>query len=132
MKRALKCKTPAKAQVNFRKKQRTEMNRSNRRVEKKEIFVWTTRDGREIPVNKMEDQHLVNSIKMLERNAKRDRENAISGAYSICSFLQGEMATMDAENAINYLELDESEEDFLHPAYEHLVKEANRRKLDIS
>lgn len=35
-KSALRCKTPAKAQVNYRKPQRTEMNRAERRRNRKE------------------------------------------------------------------------------------------------
>lgn len=30
-------------------------------------WIWVTRDGREIPVAKMENAHLFNTIKMLER-----------------------------------------------------------------
>lgn len=36
-KEKLKCKTPAKSQVNFRKKQRTRMNRDERRKLAKEL-----------------------------------------------------------------------------------------------
>jgi hypothetical protein len=38
MKQTLKCKTPAKAQVNFRKNQRTEMNRTERRRNKALVY----------------------------------------------------------------------------------------------
>ena len=37
MKAKLKCKTPAKAQVNYRKPQRTTMNRQQRRVPVEEL-----------------------------------------------------------------------------------------------
>lgn len=30
--------------------------------------VWTTKEGREIPIRTMEDSHLLNTIRMLKRN----------------------------------------------------------------
>jgi hypothetical protein len=36
----LKCKTPAKAQVNYKKGQRIKMNRAERRKEKKDTGSW--------------------------------------------------------------------------------------------
>ena len=33
--------------------------------------LWTTRDGRQLPVEEMSDRHLINTIRMLERVAVR-------------------------------------------------------------
>lgn len=44
-------------------------------------LVWKTKDGTCIPIKDMTDQHLVNSINMLERRAEEEAnlEDAIEG-----------------------------------------------------
>ena len=37
-------------------------------AEEARSMVWTTRDGRHIRITDMTDQHLVNTLRMLERN----------------------------------------------------------------
>lgn len=37
------------------------------RLREKNEIVWTTKKGEKIPINKMTDAHLINAIKMLER-----------------------------------------------------------------
>lgn len=39
---------------------------------KKAHEMWKMRDGREIPVSSMEDNHLVNAIKMVARNCNKE------------------------------------------------------------
>ena len=34
---------------------------------------WTTKDGRDIPINEMDNNHLVNTIKMLLRQDEEDQ-----------------------------------------------------------
>lgn len=41
---------------------------NNTMPKKKEQEIWKCRDGKEIPVPKMEDTHLANSIRMIARN----------------------------------------------------------------
>ena len=33
-----------------------------------ESYVWTSRDGRRTPINRMNSRHLINAIKMVMRN----------------------------------------------------------------
>ena len=41
--------------------------------EAKEI-IWTTKDGKQIPIQEMSDEHLVNAINMLERHKEEEAE----------------------------------------------------------
>lgn len=38
------------------------------------ILVWTTKDGRQIPINEMTDAHLVNTIRMLVRQQAEEEQ----------------------------------------------------------
>ena len=65
---------------------------------------WTTKDGRKIPINKMSESHLLNTIKYIELFADINHINRVSDGYSFIGSLQGEMAIDAAENAVNSLE----------------------------
>jgi len=85
--------------------------------------MWTTKKGEKVRIKDMTDSHLLNTIKLIERN-HRDELNA---AYSVASILTGEMATFCAERDIDCME-DEGPS-YTHPLYSDLVDEAERRKL---
>lgn len=93
--------------------------------------VWTTKAGQKIPIYQMTDSHLVNTIKMLERVAKQSRDEALSSAYAVSCMIQGEMASMSIDSDIRWMEEDHDGEDFLHPLYDDLVLDAERRELKL-
>ena len=89
------------------------------------VVTWTTKDGRKIPIRKLTDTHLVNIIRMLERNHEHNIEAAWSAAFSF----NGEMAQMVAENAAEDLAWHGPEASY--PIYDHLYTEAIRRNLEL-
>lgn len=83
---------------------------------------WTTKDGQVIRVCDLMDSHLVNIIKMLERNHNftlRDIEFPSFG---------GEMAQCEAEHI--YFQMMKHEPVHLYPIYDALIEEAEDRQLN--
>lgn len=54
--------------------------------------IWTTKDGKEIPYSKLEDSHLLNILKLIERRAEELDGEVIDGggidADDIC-YMEG-------------------------------------------
>lgn len=75
-----------------------------------EEFIWTTKEGKEIPLSEIGDQHLRNIARMMRRE--------ISAAWRISGILQGEMAPIAADSDIDGMEED----------YSIILREINRRK----
>lgn len=84
-----------------------------------ESDIWITRDKRQIPIAQMDDSHLLNTIRFLERNC-------VNHAELPYPTTNGEMAQYYAE--IEYAEA------LGRPAfpaqYERMLAEAERRGLD--
>ena len=91
---------------------------------------WTMRDGTTIKIEDMTDSHLLNSMKMLERNVKDMREDTEVQACGFLSSLQGEMASYYAEQDVDAL-MSMSDEEFLekYTEYVELRDEYEKRKL---
>lgn len=92
--------------------------------------MWTTKEGEKIPVQKMDDQHLINSIKMMERNFHKRKSVMLEGAYEMEGMLRGELALEAIGREIEELEDADEPGDFW-PIYYDLVEEANKRGLEI-
>lgn len=94
--------------------------------------VWTMRDGTKIAIKDMGDQHIINTIRFLDRAAERIHEQAIMDGFSALSAVNGEQARYSIEDGIASLEQDGSDPYDEFPIYEHLVAEASRRGLSLT
>lgn len=92
-------------------------------------FQWKTQAGVVMDIHDMDDQHLANSIKMLERNAQGYKQRALAEGYATWSILQGEQAQWDIESDIDQLEEMPALEVLaeLIPAYKNMKRELRRR-----
>lgn len=95
---------------------------------RKQTKLWTMRDGRKIRICDMGDEHLVNAIRMVERNSESRRQHALSAGYQMECMLQGEMALMCIEREICAME--EDPDMFLPGIFQNLCLEASRRGLE--
>lgn len=92
---------------------------------------WVTREGRVIRIKHMTDSHLINTLRFLERKAERIRLATVMGLCHAEMMVQGEMAGYCIDAEIRAAE-DAGPEEFLPKVYQHLVREAEKRKLDWS
>jgi hypothetical protein len=80
----------------------------------------TTKDGREMNIADMDDGHLLNTIKWIERRAKEGVKSEV-GFYDSCGTDHYyDEITYYGEEALEFLN------------YSSYVEEANRRNLDIT
>ena len=82
---------------------------------------WTTKDGKVIPIKDMTDSHLLNSMRMLERQHLHITSTAMFPQ------LNGDIAQDMAEQA--WFEAQDSAVDEIFPIYGDLWEEAFNRNL---
>ena len=71
---------------------------------RKQTKKWTTKDGTKIRICDMSDNHLKNTINLLQHNFDSYIERAIVNGYNILTTIQGEMAEFEIDNELNRLE----------------------------
>ncbi len=89
---------------------------------RKITHMWRTKNGRNIRICDMDDQHLENTIKMLERVHIQRRLYL----WDIALSMHGEMASYCAEGEASAFSGMSISDHF--PIYDDLVKERERRK----
>ena len=89
---------------------------------------WTMKDGSKISIKDMGDNHLINTINFLIRQAERKRM-AATAFYLTCTPPTGDMAMdcfdQEFENVTN-----SSYYDYLPPIYDDMEAEAMKRGID--
>ena len=102
------------------------MSTSTRRnARKRPEPAWTTKEGHRIAVRDMDNGHLLNTIRFLERAAERKVQDFMS-----CPMPNGDMALMAWEQEFDAMCSAEVEDFF--PIYKHMIAEAVRRGLDFN
>jgi len=89
---------------------------------------WTTKDKRTLRVCDMDDIHLMNTIKFLERTCKKRLVYDLALAEWALDFVTGDIATYTAERHADSLS-DVTLNDYLPAIYFDMVEEAEQRGL---
>jgi hypothetical protein len=94
---------------------------------------WKTKDGQIVYISKMSDEHLVNTIKYLRRIAPAVKDMLYSHMCFAESMCNGEMALASIDDNMQSLSQMSDEEilDEYYPAYDTMIDEANKRKLEV-
>jgi len=91
------------------------------------MSIWITKDGLELEISKMKDDHLENTIKMLIRAAMIRREESVASLLRLTP-PNGDGAQMAYEEECRSA-IDESWENFTHLSFKDIYKETKKRKL---
>jgi len=97
---------------------------------RKQTKHWKTKDGRKIRICDMEDDHLLNTIKLLHRHALYSLKN-ICISYMSYPYPSGDGARDAFDREFDYWNQEGSWEDCALEIMEDLVCDAARRELDV-
>jgi len=101
----------------------------HKRRRKMEEKTWKTKDGVEVPIKDLSDNHLLNIIRMLNRASELECFRLICSAQQVLNTLHGEYARMGVEEDIDFLIFYGLDPAKLFPKYNDLVDERQRRGL---
>ena len=85
-------------------------------------MIWTTKDGREIEIVKMSQNHLINAINFLERRIKEHRSQ-LNNLWNISYRFHGEIASMYIDQQLD------DEADYISSL--QLIQEKMKEELKI-
>lgn len=90
---------------------------------------WTTREGLTVPIGRMSNQHLRNTIRYLRRNAQQRADRPVQIVYMNEGLLGFDMTVDDTLQPSSGL----TPAEYLrqHTPYEAMLWHAKRRKLNI-
>ena len=96
---------------------------------RKQTKLWTTKDGRRLRICDMDNEHLVNTIKLLQRVAETKKIHSVV-LMTTCVGPNGDMAQLAFDDAFDQT-LESTFEDYLPPIYENFECEMHLRKLEM-
>ncbi len=96
----------------------------------REEGIWTTKDGRNIKIVDMDNDHIVNSIGLLRRVVGKMRLSCELSGLSVLKVVNGDMAQYAIESSLD-LEMQMSNEEWLdcYTVHGELMKEVIRRDI---
>ena len=94
------------------------------------VPLWTTKDGQEIPINQLTDQHLRNICRMLLRNGQASMDSLALHLLEMAATMQGDMAIYALESQAHALSSGKVNIEDIDPIAAIMYGEAERRKLD--
>lgn len=96
---------------------------------RKQTSLWRTEGGEKIRICDMSDNHLNNTIAMVDRYKIVKEAALIRLGYETLMTMRGEMTVDSIERGLDALEQCELRHEEVHPLYQNLLMEQERRKL---
>jgi len=109
---------------------------------RKQTKIWKTRDGRKVRICDMTDEHLMNTIKYLERFGAIEHRNALQASWFVVDMVNGDVDIVNGDVDIvngeyaSYCVEQEADRisemdylDFVPDIYWNMIEDAQRRGI---